>query len=223
MFRGILQIILFCFPWSIRRKCLNVLLGYNISKTAHIGKSIILAQKLILEDNAHIGSGTLCKPIDRLVMHKNSNLGNFNLITGVNTSNRNSKHFAFIPNRKCELIIGSETGITSRHYFDCTAGIYIGDFCQIAGFGSTFLTHSIDIKENRQDAQSIRIGNYCFIGLRSTILKGTSIADRIALGACSLVSSNLEKSESLYAGIPAKHVKDLKSYKFFFRNKGEVI
>lgn len=223
MFRGILQIFLFCFPWSIRRKCLNVLLGYNISKTAHIGKSIILAQKLILEDNAHIGSGTLCKPIDCLVMHKNSNLGNFNFITGVNTSRRNSEHFAFIPNRKCELIIGSETGITSRHYFDCTAGIYIGDYCQIAGFGSTFLTHSIDIKENRQDAQSIRIGNYCFIGLRSTILKGTSIADRIALGACSLVSSNLEKSESLYAGIPAKHVKDLKSYKFFFRNKGEVI
>lgn len=223
MFKALLQALLFIFPWSLRRKCLNVFFGYNISKNAHIGKSIILAKSVILEDNAHIGSGTICKPIDRLIMRKDSNLGNFNFITGVSTEPDNAIHFSHVQNRKCELIIGRDSGITSRHYFDCTAGVYIGDFCQIAGYGSTFLTHSIDIKQNRQDAQPIKIGDYCFIGLHATILKGVSVANRVAIGACSLVSNNLEIPESLYAGVPAKHIKNLDSYKFFDRTKGEVI
>lgn len=221
MFPFIFQLITIFLPWRLRCICLNMLRGFNIHPHAHIGKSIILAKELTLEENAHIGSGTFCKGINRLVMRKNSNLGNFNFITGVPVYEGNI-HFSHVPDRKCELVIGEETGITSRHYFDCTAGIYIGKFCQIAGHGSSFLTHSIDLKNSRQDAEKIEIGDYSFIGLKSTILKGVTISDKIAVGACSLVTTSLLISESLFAGIPAKFIKNLDSYKFFSRPKGEI-
>lgn len=59
---------------------------------------------------------------------------------------RKYSHFSHIDNRQCILSIGKNTSITSRHYFDCNGGIYIGDYCTIAGFETAFMTHSIDLK-----------------------------------------------------------------------------
>ena len=49
---------------------------------------------------------------------------------------------------------------TKYHHFDCTSNIHIGKFTTIAGYHSQFLTHSIDLYENRQDSNSILIGDY---------------------------------------------------------------
>lgn len=220
MFKSLIQIILWVIPWSIRRVLLRWFFGYNIHPKAKIGKSIILAKELILKEYSSIGNFCFCKNIDRLVLGAYTNLGNFNYITGAPTGI--NTHFTSVPNRKCELIVGEQTGITSRHYFDCTAGIYIGNFCQIAGYGTTFLTHSIDCVKSRQDATSIRVGNYCFIGLKSTILKGVTIADKLVVGACSLVTKKIEDSEALYGGDPCKFIKKIENAQFFNRTKGAL-
>lgn len=219
----LLQIILFVFPWSIRRQILNKCFNYKIDKKARIGKSIILAKELIMADGSHIGSFTFCKRIDKLQMGKNSNLGNFNMITGFPTGNPSFKHFLHRPTRRCELIVGEETGITSRHFFDCNGGIYIGNFSQIAGYETTFLSHSIDLENNRQDVEPIVIGDYCFIGTRCTFIKGSIIPDKSVVGACSLVNKRFEESNCLYAGVPVKKIKDALNYQFFERKEGFVI
>lgn len=221
MLKLILQFIFLPFPWPIRKWALATFFNFHFSKNSKIGKSIILAQEVFLEENASIGNFTLCKPINKLQIGKNSNIGNLCLINGFPVGPQ-TYHFLHRTNRKCELIIGNETGITSRHCFDCSGGIYIGDYCQIAGYGSTFLTHSIDLQNARQDAEPIKIGNYCFIGVKTTMLKGISIADKIAVGACSVITKNLNESESLYAGQPAKFIKHLENYKFFSRTKGAL-
>lgn len=220
------QILLWFFPWKIRRLLLNKFYGYEISKSARIGFSIITAKKIKMNDNSSIGHFTICKSIDRLEIGENSGIGNRNFITGFSISSpavTEHGHFSHIPNRKCELIIGKHVGITSRHYFDCNGGIYIGDFCQIAGFETAFLTHSIDLKNNRQDAAPIHIGAYSFIGTRVTFIKGSAIPSYSIVGACTLVNKVFDREYSLYGGVPCKFIKETQECDFFKRENGFVI
>ncbi|MEA9389296.1 acyltransferase [Acerihabitans sp. TG2] len=57
----------------------------------------------------------------------------------------------------------------------------------------------------------IKIGNNVFIGHGVTILPGVTIGDNIVIGACSVVNKDL-KSNAIYAGVPAKKIRDLDSY-----------
>ncbi len=204
---------------------LQKLYQYDIGEGARIGYSIILAKHLRLGRNAVIGHLNIVKHIDNLELGENSGIGNRNFITGFSVSDPvvvKNEHFSHLPARKCELVIGRHVGITSRHYFDCNGGIYIGDFCQIGGFETAFLTHSIDLKENRQDASPITIGRYAFIGTRVTFLKGSAIPDYSVVGGCSLVNKKFEEPHTLYAGVPCKRIKSVEGYKFFERENGFV-
>ena len=53
----------------------------------------------------------------------------------------------------------------------------------------------------------IEIGNHVWIGAKSTILKGTKIADGSVIGAGSLCTGLLSDEKSIYAGQPAKLIK----------------
>lgn len=223
MLKILAQILLFFFPWRLRRLLLCSFFNFDIAKTAKIGYSILLANKVILKDYSSIGHLNICKKIDLLELGEYSNIGTRNFITGFSTQIIGFKHFTHISNRECVLRVGKHTGITSRHYFDCNGGIYIGDFCQIAGFESAFLTHSIDLKLNRQDTASIVINNYVFIGTRCTFLKGSSIPSRSLVSACSLINKKFTQEDSLYGGVPCKFIKNVKGYHFFNRKVGFVV
>lgn len=225
MKQAILQLLIMPLPWMIRRFFLKRILNIEFGDGSKIGFSIILARKIKLGKNTRIGHFNICKPIDELIVGDYSLIGTKNYITGfsvVDASVIKHKHFAHIVNRQCVLHIGKHTAITSRHYFDCNGGIYIGDFSEVAGFENAFMTHSIDAKENRQDAQPITIGSYTFIGARCMFLKGTSIPSFCIVGACSLVNKVFDKEYTLYGGVPAKELKDIQGYKFFERNTGFV-
>lgn len=221
----VLQILLWLVPWRIRRCLLNWLLGYKIEQGAKIGFSIIRPKMLVMRPGSYIGHLNICKPIDLLSLDEGASIGNSNFITGFSITAPEVVafgHFGHIQNRKCELVVGKQTGITSRHYFDCNGGIYIGDFCEIAGFETAFLTHSIDLEKNRQDAAPISIGDYSFISARVTFLKGVSVPSHSIVGACSLVNKSLQDSYSLYGGSPCKFIKSVESYDFFKRTDGFV-
>lgn len=70
-------------------------------------------------------------------------------------------------------------------------------------------SHSIlNINGNRiNSAQDIHIGNHCWIGLKSIILKGTKIPDNTIIGAGSLCNKKFEENNTIIAGVPAKIVK----------------
>ena len=82
--------------------------------------------------------------------------------------------------------IRQSSSITKYHHFDCTSHIHIGRFATIAGYHSQFLTHSVDVYDNRQDSQPILIGDYAFIGTDVVVLGGSSLLNHCALGAKSL-------------------------------------
>lgn len=221
----IIQFILFFLPWRIRKYFLKVLCAFHLEENSKIGFSIILAKEVILKKNTKIGNFNVIKGIDSLVLEENSKIGSNNWVTGFSVKDLTVKkfsHFIHIIDRQCVLHIGKNSSITSRHYFDCNGGIYIGDFCTIAGFQTAFMTHSIDLEKNRQDAMPIHIGNYTFIGARCTILKGSSLPDHSVLGACSLLNKKQQQEYSLYAGTPARFIKSIENYNYFNRKKGFV-
>lgn len=90
--------------------------------------------------------------------------------------------------------------------------VKIGTNCAIA-YGVTFTTdnHLIDNKNRRGGgikAEPIVVEDGCWIGANVTILPGTVIKKGCVVAAGSVVRGVLEQ-DSLYAGIPARKIKEL--------------
>lgn len=207
----------------MKRFCLCHLYGYKIAKSAHIGFSYIFPNYLEMDEGARIGHLNVAIHLSKITMGRNSSIGRSNWITGF-PEYTNSPHFAHDITRRCELVIGKETSITKNHHLDCTNSIHIGDFTTIAGYRSQFLTHSIDVYKGRQDSHPIEIGNYCFVSTAVKIMGGTMFPNYSVLGAGAVLTKPFEDAYCLYAGVPAKKVKELpRNAKYFQRKRGYVI
>jgi acetyltransferase-like isoleucine patch superfamily enzyme len=213
------QLLILFLPWTLRRWILTSFIGYVIHPTARIGKSIILAKEVRLDAYSRIHSLVICKNIDRLVLCEDSGIASMTYITGTPTSGTN--HFRHVLNRRCELVLERSSGITSRHYIDCTGGVYVGEFTTVAGIRSQILSHSIDVYQNRQDAASVHIGKYCFIGTGCIILPGSSLPDYSVLGAGGVLAKQQSETHTLYVGCPARPIKklDTEEVLYFKRSK----
>lgn len=202
-------------PWSLRRSFLEKQFGYSIHPSSRIGFAWIFPQRLVMEEGARIGHLSLCKEIDLLHLGEHAIVGQLNWITGFPSGP--SRHFAHQPDRRAELIIEKHAGISSRHFIDCTARIRIGAFATIGGFRSQLLTHSIDFAAGRQTAEPIDIGAYCFTGTNSVMLGGSALPHHSVLGAQSLLNKKWDEPYRLYAGVPARPVKELSPELEYFR------
>lgn len=81
-------------------------------------------------------------------------------------------------------------------------GIYIGD--------DTLITREVMIlahDASRGIKLNTKIGNRCFIGVRSIILPGINIGNEVIIGAGSIVTRDIP-SNSIAAGNPAKVIKE---------------
>ena len=144
----IFQIMLWLFPWPLRKFFLSKLLKFKLANGARIGYSIVLADEVIIGKCSAIRNFTIIKNIDRVVLGDYAYILNLNWITGSNT--KDQRHFAHVMGRRCELVIGNHSSLTSRHFIDCTGGIKIGSFTTFGGAQSQILTHYIDPYECRQ-------------------------------------------------------------------------
>jgi carbonic anhydrase/acetyltransferase-like protein (isoleucine patch superfamily) len=219
--KNLLVLMLTLCPWRIRRRLLVSLLGYKIHPTAKIGLSIICPDHLEMGAGARIGSLTVCKGISLLRMGEQSRLGNLNWITGFPAANKTFFHDEL--DRRPELVIGDHAAVTNRHLIDCTNSVRIGRFTTFAGFRSQVLTHSIDLHRCRQSSFPIMIGDYCFVGTGCVLLGGSTLPDYSVLGAGSVLTQSHNETHRLYAGIPARVVKELpQDMAYFQRSVGFV-
>lgn len=115
--------------------------------------------------------------------------------------------------------IGRHSAITSRHYLDCSGGVQIGEMTTVAGVRSTFITHGIDWRSNRQKCRGIRVGSYCLIGSNSAVVPGTEVEDRVVTGMGATLSGRLQE-RSLHVGSRAQPVKVALPGEFFCREVG---
>jgi acetyltransferase-like isoleucine patch superfamily enzyme len=109
-----------------------------------------------------------------------------------------------------DVKIGLRTRVQS-HSFICEL-VTIGDDCFI-GHGVMFIndlfTRGGPARGNTNLWKNTKIGNHVSIGSNATILP-VEICDHVVIGAGAVVTKNITES-GIYAGNPAKKIKDLKS------------
>lgn len=95
--------------------------------------------------------------------------------------------------------------------------ITIGDNVRITK-GVIILTHdyswSVLATLNHEilgSINTVEIGNNCFIGMNTIILKNTKIGDNVIIGAGSVVTGKIE-SNSVYAGNPARKIMSIEEF-----------
>lgn len=221
MLNNIVMLASFALPWSMRRRFLEKQFGYSIHPTSRIGLSWLCPRRLVMEEHSRIGHFNFCKNIDLLHVGAHAVIAQLNWITGFPLGGR--RHFAHQTDRRPELIVEQHAGISSRHFIDCTARVRIGAYATIAGYRSQFITHSIDLEQGRQSSAPIDIGDYCFVGTEAVALGGSALPHHSVLGAKSLLNKKWETPFTLYAGVPAKAIKQLPlEWGYFQRKEGFV-
>ncbi|MGI9113636.1 MAG: hypothetical protein DLM52_03685 [Chthoniobacterales bacterium] len=220
--KQLLMFVAMLLPWNLRRTFLERQFGFQIHPTARIGLAWIFPSRLIMEEGSSIGDLTVAKNLDLLHLKTGATIGRGNWITGFPLGD--SPHFAGETDRRPELILGEHSAITNRHLLDCTSSISIGAFTTVAGFASQFISHSIDIKLNRQASRPISIGSYCFVGTNCVVLGGAALPDYCVLGAKSLLNKTLTQTHRLYGGVPARELQTLApDCGYFTRSEGFVV
>lgn len=219
----LLKIFITLLPWVLRRHLLIYFFKYDIHSSAKMGFCWVFPNELIMGANSKIDHFNVAIHLNKIHLDNNSSIGRSNWITGF-PSKSDSKHFKHEQNRQPELRLGQHSSITKHHHIDCTNLITIGNFTTIAGYYSQFITHSINIYTCRQESNPIKIGDYCFIGTNSVILGGSTLPNCSVLGAKSMLNKVFIDGFALYAGNPAKKVKNLPSdCEYFLRKQGFVI
>lgn len=120
--------------------------------------------------------------------------------------------------RKKGMRIGDDTHIFSRIVTGEPYLIEIGDHCTIAT-NVSLLTHDASIgaishREVFSDlCGKITIGNNCFIGDKSIIMYGVSIADNVIVAAGSVVVKSIKESGVIVGGVPARVLGSTEDFK----------
>lgn len=110
------------------------------------------------------------------------------------------------------LVVGDNFKINAESTIVAHRKVEFGNDCLLSWdvliMDSDF--HSLQDQEGNKinESKPISIGDHVWIGCRTTILKGTEIPSNCVIGANTVLSRKLEKQCAVYAGSPAKIVKE---------------
>lgn len=198
--RTVLAVLAMIAPNRVRRWVLTRLLGHRIHPTAHVGRSLIMVDRLEMGPQAAIGHLNLIRNLERVVLEEEAVIG---FLNWVNATTRQPDKYVDHPHRRLELVMRRGSAITALHLLDCCDSIELGELTQVGGWFTQIMTHAADIERGRQAVAPIVIGPRGLICTRCVITPGVTIADRVVVGAGSVVTKDLGKPCSLYAGAPA--------------------
>jgi maltose O-acetyltransferase len=110
------------------------------------------------------------------------------------------------------VAIGRGTLLSRDVFLDCSAPVVIGERTALA-VGVRIITSGHDYSDPRQRSgarhtATVRIGDGCWIGAGSTVLPDVTIGDGVLIAAGAVVTTDCA-ADGLYAGVPARRVRDL--------------
>jgi acetyltransferase-like isoleucine patch superfamily enzyme len=201
-------------PASRLKNVVMNLLKNNVHASAKFGPNIIIGECKIT-----IGRQSLVRPFN-IFRNMNLQIGDDAIIGSWNwfsAAPALKKHPLF----KGEFSLGNSSAINSRNYFDCSGGISFGAFSDLAGVRSTFITHFIDTKINKQVCKSIQIGERTMLSSNIKVTPGAVVGARSIVAMGSVLIAEIYPSGSLIAGVPGK-VKGSREGLWFDREVGIV-
>lgn len=205
-------------PSRLKNRFLNIFSGVSVHRSAIVGHVLVYnTDRLVLGPRARLGNLTVIRNLLELRLGECSTIGTLNLITS-------APAFNSLPDDgvRGRLLVGRESAVTSRHYFDCSGGVSIGAFSVIAGCRSTILTHQVDLESNRQVIMPVSVGERCFISSNVSVVPGAACADRIVVAMGAVVKGDLDLVGQLYGGVPAKALGPARNEGFVGRDQGAV-
>lgn len=112
-----------------------------------------------------------------------------------------------------DVVIGDGTYVNGECYFDVGRGrLRIGRGCnlgpQVGVFGMTHDLRGDGTYDRRSHHDPVTIGDRVWIGARASILPGVTVGDGCVVAAGAVVAADCEPG-GLYAGVPARRVRDL--------------
>ena len=220
-FLDALSLMVIILPTILKCLIYRRIYGYKIGERVKIGLSWIRVGKLEVGDDVVIGHLNRFKGTPEVRIGNNSIISSGNTFTSTLefTDNRG---IALRKNQP-KLIIGDHCGISLWHYFDIQDTVSIGSFTTIAGIGSVFFTHFIDIMNGKQSTKPINIGAYNMIGSSVRFLPGAGVSDFCVVGMASVVTKMFSKTHVLIGGNPAKVIHELpESAAYFKRSIGRI-
>ena len=214
MLKNLLFCLLALLPSRIKRAIYNQCLGCSIHPTAFIGLSFVRCGTIVMGPDATIKHFNIIRGLARLEMGEKAKIGNWNTLTALPLDSK--KHFQEEKSRYPALIMGPSSAIVKGHFFDCNHTITLGHHTIVAGQGTSFFTHGIDLARNRQASAPIRIGDYGMIGACCVVLKGSALPDCSVLGANSTLHKAFSEPYTLYSGVPAGPVAAFDPHSAYF-------
>ena len=111
--------------------------------------------------------------------------------------------------QNAEIIIGNGTKINGTTQLIALNKIEIGEDCYIAQ-GVIIRDndgHKLSINESAPEMNClpVKIGNHCWLGQRTMVLKGATIFDNVVIAAGAVVTKDIEQG-TLAGGVPAKTI-----------------
>ena len=194
---------LWLLPSGAPKRSALARLGHHIDPSAVARPNVVWRVGTIeLGPGARVDLLNTMKNLRLVSLGHGARIGRFNHITSHPVYRRHLPDGA-------RLTLESHAILTSRHMLDCAGGITIGEMALVAGYGSLFLTHSLDITRDAQVAHPIAVGPRTFIGARCTLLGGAEVPERSMVAAGATVARSREaRNPGFYGGVPARRISD---------------
>lgn len=211
--RLIIALLMVPLPSWLKRLIGRRMLGWDVHPTAYIGRSVILVRRLSMGPGANIGPLNMIRHLEELRMGEGASIGTRNWITGWPLA---PGFFEHSPNRMPALIMAKGAIITVAHNIDCCDRVELGEHSAIAGFGTSVLTHNLDLVRDRFIAFPVVIGDHSAVMSDCTLNSGVRVPAHSIVSARSVVATKLVDEFKLYRGNPAVAVRELPPHLGFF-------
>ncbi|GAB3424780.1 acyltransferase [Flindersiella endophytica] len=106
-----------------------------------------------------------------------------------------------------KAVFGSEVTVTCYLDVEIGGSTLVADWVYISDFDHVTTDLKQPIKDQGLVKSPVRVGRDCWLGIRSTVLRGARVGTGVVVGAHSVVRGEVP-DEVIVAGVPAKPVKD---------------
>jgi acetyltransferase-like isoleucine patch superfamily enzyme len=153
-------------------------------------------KELLIEDHVRIGYLNLLRGGDLIHIQRYAEIFRANI---VNSILEPEVETTVLP----EFRLGAGSVITTAHWIDFTDKVTIGNRSMLGGRNSSLWTHT------RQWAKPIHIGSHVYLGSEVRLAPGATVPSLSIVGLGSVIINAMVGSRSLFAGNPARRVKQL--------------
>jgi acetyltransferase-like isoleucine patch superfamily enzyme len=106
--------------------------------------------------------------------------------------------------------IGSYPGDSPGVYIEALNGVEIGAYVNIGpNVGIVSANHNFINNAVNEPAPSIKIGDFCWLGVHSAVMPGVALGDFTIVGANAVVTKSFKEGYCVIAGNPAKIIRQL--------------